>query len=69
MNTASFSNDIGPSQSILAGTVAFTDQATDETLVATAKMGDEEAFERLVKRHRPRLFFGCTALHSDSRRH
>src|SRR6476660_9871747 len=56
MNTACSSNDIGPSQSILAGTAAFTDPATDETLVATAKMGDEEAFETLVKRHRPRLF-------------
>ena len=51
MNTASSSNDIGPSQPILAGT-----PATDETLVATAKMGDEEAFETLVKRHRPRIF-------------
>ena len=32
------------------------DEATDETLVATAKMGDEEAFETLVRRHRPRIF-------------
>jgi len=32
------------------------DEATDETLVATAKMGNEEAFETLVKRHRPRIF-------------
>ena len=56
MNTACSSNHIGPSLPILAGTVAFTDPATDETLVATAKMGDEEAFETLVKRHRPRIF-------------
>ena len=32
------------------------DEATDETLVATAKMGDDEAFETLVKRYRPRMF-------------
>jgi RNA polymerase sigma-70 factor (ECF subfamily) len=56
MNTACSSNDTGPSQATFAGTVAFTDPATDETLVATAKMGDEEAFETLVKRHRPRIF-------------
>jgi Sigma-70 region 2 len=56
MNTARSSNDMGPSQPTLAGIVAFSDPATDETLVATAKMGDEEAFETLVKRHRPRIF-------------
>ena len=32
------------------------DEAADEILVATAKMGDEEAFETLVKRYRPRIF-------------
>src|SRR5208283_1331824 len=32
------------------------DEATDETLVATAKMGDEKAFETLVKRYWPRIF-------------
>ena len=56
MDTARSSNDIGPSQPTFAGTVAFSDPATDETLVATAKMGDEEAFETLVERHRPRIF-------------
>jgi RNA polymerase sigma-70 factor, ECF subfamily len=55
MNTARSSNDIGPSQPTFAGNVAFSDPATDETLVATAKMGDEEAFEMLVKRHRSRI--------------
>jgi RNA polymerase sigma-70 factor, ECF subfamily len=55
VNTDRSSNDTGPSQPIFAGTVAFSDPATDETLVATAKMGDEEAFETLVKRHRPRI--------------
>jgi RNA polymerase sigma-70 factor (ECF subfamily) len=56
MNTARSSNDIGPLQPTFAGTVAFSDPATDETLVTTAKMRDEEAFETLVKRHRPRIF-------------
>ena len=56
MNTACSSNDIGPSQPTFGCTVAFSDPATDETLVATAKMGDEEAFETLVNRHRPRIF-------------
>ena len=57
MNTARSSNDIGrPSQPTFVGTVAFSNPATDETLVATARMGDEEAFETLVKRHRSRIF-------------
>ena len=56
MNTAPSSNDIGLSQPTFAGTVAFGDPTTDETLVATAKMGNEESFEMLVKRHRPRIF-------------
>ena len=56
MNTAPSSNDRGLSQPTFAGTVAFSDRATDETLVATAKMGNEESFELLVKRHRPRIF-------------
>jgi RNA polymerase sigma-70 factor (ECF subfamily) len=56
MNTARSSNDIVPSQQTFAGTVAFSDAATDQALVATAKMGDEEAFETLVKRHRTRIF-------------
>jgi RNA polymerase sigma-70 factor, ECF subfamily len=56
MNTARSSDDIRPAQPTFAGTVSFNDPATDETLVATAKKGDEEAFETLVKRHRPRIF-------------
>jgi RNA polymerase sigma-70 factor, ECF subfamily len=56
MNTARSSNDIVPSHQTFAGTVAFSDPATDQALVATAKMGDEEAFETLVKRHRTRIF-------------
>jgi hypothetical protein len=43
------------SQATFAGAVACSDLATDETLVATAQMGDERAFETLVKRHRPRI--------------
>lgn len=69
MNTARSSNDIGPSQATFAGTVAFTDPATDETLVTTAQMGDEEAFETLVKRHRPRIFsvaLRYTRVHEDA---
>lgn len=56
MNTAHSSNDIGPAQPTFAGTVAFSDPATDETLVAAAKTGCGEAFEMLVKRHRSRIF-------------
>ena len=56
MNTDHPSADIGPAQLTLVGTVSFDDPASDETLVATAKMGDEEAFETLVKRYRPRIF-------------
>jgi RNA polymerase sigma-70 factor (ECF subfamily) len=56
MNTAHSSNYIESSQATFAGAVAYSDLATDETLVATAQMGDERAFETLVKRHRPRIF-------------
>jgi len=56
MNTARSSTDIGPAQPTFAGTVAFSGPDTDETLVATAKMGDEEAFATLVKRYRPRIY-------------
>ena len=56
MNTAHSSNDMESSQATFAGAVACSDLATDETLVATAQMGDERAFETLVKRHRPRIF-------------
>src|SRR5208337_2770174 len=56
MNTARSSDDISPAQRTFAGAVSFHDPASDQALVATAKMGDEEAFERLVKRYRPRMF-------------
>ena len=56
MNTAHSSNDMESSQATFAGAVACSDLATDETLVATAQMGDEQAFETLVKRHRSRIF-------------
>jgi len=39
-----------------AGTIEFGDPATDEDLVASAKEGDEQAFEMLVRRHRPKVF-------------
>jgi len=39
-----------------AGTIEFGDSATDEALVASAKDGDENAFETLVKRHRRNVF-------------
>jgi RNA polymerase sigma-70 factor (ECF subfamily) len=39
-----------------AGTIVFNDSATDEALVASAKDGDEQAFEMLVKRHRRQVF-------------
>ncbi len=56
MNAALSSDEIGFSQPTFAGTVSFNDQATDQALVATAKMGDPQAFETLVKRYRPRIF-------------
>ena len=56
MNTALSSDQIGPAQPIFAGTVSFNDPATDQALVAAAKMGDQQAFETLVKRHRQRIF-------------
>lgn len=56
MNTARSSDDTEPAQPTFAGTVSFNDPATDETLVAAAKNGDEDAFEALVRRHRRRLF-------------
>lgn len=55
MNTVHTSNDMESSQATFAGAVACSDLATDETLVATAKIGDEQAFETLVKRYRPRI--------------
>ncbi len=56
MITARSSNEIGPAQPTFAGAVAFSDPVTDEILVATAKNGDENAFEALVRRHRRKLF-------------
>jgi len=56
MNTVRSSDDIRPAQPKFAGTVLFNDPASDQALVATAKMGDQEAFETLVKRHRARIF-------------
>lgn len=57
MNTARrSSDDIPPTQATFAGTVSFNDPASDQALVATAKMGHQEAFETLVKRYRPRIF-------------
>ena len=51
-----FSDEIGPTQAALAATVSFNDPAREQALVATAKMGDHEAFEILVKRYRARIF-------------
>ena len=56
MNTAFSLDEIGPTQPTLAGNVSFNDSADDQALVATAKMGDQQAFETLVKRHRQRIF-------------
>jgi RNA polymerase sigma-70 factor (ECF subfamily) len=56
MNAALSSDEMGFAQPTFAGTVSFNDQATDQALVATAKMGDPQAFETLVKRYRPRIF-------------
>ena len=53
MNTALYWNDqqAAPARFVLA----FSDSATDEALVAAAKMGEERAFETLVTRYRPRM--------------
>jgi RNA polymerase sigma-70 factor (ECF subfamily) len=56
MNTPLCSDEIGAAHPTFAGTVSFNDPAIDQALVATAKMGDEQAFETLVKRHRTRIF-------------
>lgn len=56
MNTTRSSDDTEPAQPTFAGAVSFNDPATDETLVAAAKNGDENAFEALVRRHRRKLF-------------
>lgn len=56
MNIAISSNDTRPAEPTFAGAVSVRDPVSDEALVGTAKIGDEEAFETLVKRHRPRLF-------------
>jgi RNA polymerase sigma-70 factor, ECF subfamily len=56
MNTTCSYDDMAAAQPTCAGTVSFNEPASDQTLVAIAKMGDQEAFEALVKRHRPRIF-------------
>jgi RNA polymerase sigma-70 factor, ECF subfamily len=55
MNIALSSDDVATTQQIFAGTVSFSDPAIDQALVATAKMGDQQAFETLVERHRTRI--------------
>ena len=54
MNTAHVRIDQQASQARFV--VGFSDSATDEALVAAAKMGEEGAFERLVTRYWPRMF-------------
>ena len=69
MNTAFSLDEIGPAQPTLPGNVSFNDPADDQALVATAKMGDREAFETLVKRHRRRIFalaLGYTRVREDA---
>jgi RNA polymerase sigma-70 factor, ECF subfamily len=56
MNTALDSDEVKTAQQTFAGTVSINDPAIDQALVATAKMGDQQAFETLVKRHRTRIF-------------
>ena len=56
MNAARYSNEVGFAQPTFAGTLPFNDQAADQALVSAARMGDPQAFETLVKRHRPRIF-------------
>jgi RNA polymerase sigma-70 factor, ECF subfamily len=69
MNTVFSLDEIGPARSTFAGIVSFNDPADDQALVATAKMGDQEAFETLVKRHRQRIFalaLRYTRVHEDA---
>jgi RNA polymerase sigma-70 factor (ECF subfamily) len=56
MNIALCSDDIRTAQPTFAGAISFKDAVSDEALVGNAKMGDEDAFETLVKRLRPRIF-------------
>jgi RNA polymerase sigma-70 factor (ECF subfamily) len=56
MNAARYSNEVGFAEPTFAGTLPFNDQATDQALVSAARMGDPQAFETLVKRHRRRIF-------------
>ena len=51
-----YSNEERIADPTFAGTVRFNDQATDQALVSAARMGDPQAFETLVKRHRRRIF-------------
>jgi len=69
MNIALSSDDVATTQHIFAGTVSFSDPAIDQALVATAKMGDQQAFETLVERHRTRIFaiaFRYTRVREDA---
>ena len=57
MNEARYSNEVGFAQQTFAGTVPSNDQSTDQDgKVSAARVGDPQAFETLVKRHRPRIF-------------
>ena len=56
MNTASGSNDGLCSLPVLAANIDLHKPISDEALVATAKTGDESAFEALFRRYRPRIF-------------
>ena len=56
MNTASGSNDGLRSLPVLAANIDLHKPVSDEALVATAKTGDESAFEALFRRYRPRIF-------------
>lgn len=69
MNIALCSDDVATTQQIFASTVSFSDPAIDQALVATAKTGDQQAFETLVERHRTRIFaiaFRYTRVREDA---
>jgi len=71
MNTAFSLGEIGPTRPKFGGSFSFSfnDSASDEALVASAKMGDQEAFETHMKRHRRRIFalaLGYTRVREDA---